>query len=165
MLLLGLLLSHEMHGYQIHELLNDNPIIPISLKKSNAYRLLRKMEEKGWVTHKNEQSGNRPQKRVYSITENGAKAFYKLLRTNIASFPSPEFPAAVCFDFLHLLPTEEVISLFTKRLSILQSKMVEIENLPPEIKQSHLAADYVNEYYKNEIKWLNGVIDRLKNQE
>ena len=40
LLILGLLLSHEMHGYQLKEMLDQNPGTPISLKKSNAYKLL-----------------------------------------------------------------------------------------------------------------------------
>ena len=58
-LLLGLLLSHGMHGYQLNEMLQQNPATPISLKKSNAYKLLNDMEADGWVSYTEEQEGNR----------------------------------------------------------------------------------------------------------
>ena len=45
LLILGLLLSHEMHGYQLYEVLSQNPGTPISLKKPNTYRLLGDMEK------------------------------------------------------------------------------------------------------------------------
>jgi len=60
LLLLGLLLSHGMHGYQLNENLQHNPGTPNTLKKSNAYKLLNDMEKDGWVTHIQEQEGNRP---------------------------------------------------------------------------------------------------------
>ena len=62
LLILGLLLSHGMHGYQLNEMLEHNPGTPISLKKSNAYKLLDDMEKDGWVTHTLEKEGNRPQR-------------------------------------------------------------------------------------------------------
>ena len=44
LLLLGLLLSHSMHGYQLNEMLKNNIGIPITLKKSNAYKILGRIE-------------------------------------------------------------------------------------------------------------------------
>ena len=90
LLILGLLLSHEMHGYQLYEVLKQNPGTPISLKKPNTYKLLGDMEEDSWVTHFTEQEGNRPPRQVYSVTKKGEKAFKRLLRENLSSYPSPE---------------------------------------------------------------------------
>ena len=119
-LLLGLLLSHDMHGYQLNEILQHNPGTPISLKKSNAYKLLNDMEKDGWVTHTQEQVGNRPQRRVYRVTEEGEAAFFHLLRENLASQPSPEFPGVVGLDFLYLLPTDEATALLETRLHLVE---------------------------------------------
>ena len=74
------------------------------------------MEKDGWVTHIQEQEGNRPQRRVYSVTEDGEAAFYRLLRENLSTHPSPEFPGVVGLDFLYMLPSEEAVSLLEKRL-------------------------------------------------
>ena len=112
LLLLGLLLSHGMHGYQLNEVLQHNPGIPIALKKSNAYKLLNDMETDGWVTHQKEQAGNRPPRRVYSVTKEGEAAFYRLLRKNLSTNPTPEFPGAVGLDFVYALPAEEVVALW-----------------------------------------------------
>ena len=116
LLLLGLLLSHDMHGYQLNEVLQQSPGMPIALKKSNAYKLLTVMEKDGWVTHTQEQEGNRPLRRVYTVTEIGKVAFDRLLRENLSTHPLPEFPGVVGLDFLHALPPEESIALLEKRL-------------------------------------------------
>ena len=161
-LLLGLLLSHDMHGYQINEILQHNPGTPISLTKSNAYKLLNDMEAEGWVTHTLEQAGNRPQRRVYAVTEEGKAEFYRLLRENLSSQPSPEFPGVVGLDFLHLLPAAEAAALLGARLQLVEEIFGQLDDLPTEIRDSHLSAEYLHNFYANEIQWTSGVIRRLQ---
>ena len=162
LLLLGLLLSHEMHGYQLNEMLQQNPGMPITLKKSNAYKLLKDMETEGWVTHQEEQAGNRPPRRVYSVTGAGEVAFYRLLRENLSGYPSPEFPGAVGLDFLYTLPAEEVMTLLEQRQQAVAAKFQQLEDVPAEIRQTHLAVEYLHHYYATEVQWLGDVINRLR---
>lgn len=160
-LLLGLLLNHGMHGYQLNEMLQQNPGTPISITKSNAYKLLNDMEKDGWVTHILEQEGNRPQRRVYSVTETGEKAFYRLLRENLSTYEAPEFPSVVSLDFLHMLPVEEAISLLEERQKLVREKFQQLDDISLEIRQSHLAIDYLHRHYVKEIKWINDTVNRL----
>lgn len=162
LLLLGLLLSHGMHGYQINEMLQQNPGTPISLKKSNAYRLLGDMEQEGWVTHVLEREGNRPPRRVYSVTENGENAFYRLLRKNLSAHVSPEFPSCVGLDFIHKLPLEEAVSLLENRLKLVKGKFQQLDDVSEEIRQTHLSIDYLHQFLAKEIEWLGDVIHRLQ---
>ena len=161
LLLLGLLLSHGMHGYQLNEMLQQNPGTPISITKSNAYKLLNDMEKDGWVTHIQEQEGNRPQRRVYSVTETGEKAFYRLLHENLSTYKSPEFPSVVGLDFLHMLPVEEAISLLEERQKLVREKFQQLDDIPVEMRHSHLAVDYLHQHYGKEIKWVSDTINRL----
>ena len=160
-LLLGLLLNHGMHGYQLNEMLQQNPGTPIAITKSNAYKLLNDMEKEGWVTHIQEQEGNRPPRRVYSVTETGEKAFYRLLRENLSTHKSPEFPSVVGLDFLHLLPVEDALSLLTERQKLVREKFQQLDDIPVEMRQSHLAVDYLHQHYAKEIKWVSDTINRL----
>ena len=162
LLLLGLLLSHGMHGYQLNEVLQQNPGTPIALKKSNAYKLLNDMEKDGWVTHIQEQEGNRPQRRVYSVTEEGEKEFYRFLRENLSTYPTPEFPSVVGLDFLYMLPAEEAVSLLEKRRQAVDEKFQQLDGISLEIRQSHLATEYLHKYYAKEIEWLTEIISRLQ---
>jgi DNA-binding PadR family transcriptional regulator len=164
LLVLGVLLSHEMHGYQLNEMLQQNPSTPIALKKSNTYRLLSKMEQDGWVTHIEEQEGNRPQRQVYTVTEAGKAAFYDLLRENLANPPSPEFPGVVGLDFLYMLPIEETIPLLKRRLQAVTVQFEELDGLDIDIRQTHLAAAYLHTYYAREIQWLDELIKRLQSE-
>jgi DNA-binding PadR family transcriptional regulator len=162
LLLLGLLLSHDMHGYQLNEVLQHNPGIPISLKKSNAYKLLNDMETDGWVTHQKEQEGNRPPRRVYTVTKKGEAAFYRLLRENLSAYPTPEFPGVVGLDFVHMLPTEEVVALLDQRYQAVEAKFQQLDGVSAEIRQSHLTVEYLHHYYATELQWLAEVVNRLR---
>ncbi len=162
LLLLGLLLSHDMHGYQLNEALQQNPGTPISLKKSNAYKLLNDMEKDGWVTHIQEQEGNRPPRRVYTVTEEGETAFYHMLRENLSTFPLPEFPGVVGLDFVYMLPVEEAATLLEKRRQVVDTKFRQLDDVAVEIRESHFSTEYLHEYYANEINWLTKVINRLQ---
>jgi DNA-binding PadR family transcriptional regulator len=161
-LLLGLLLSHGMHGYQLNEMLQQNPATPISLKKSNAYKLLNDMEKDGWVNYTQEQEGNRPPRRVYSVTKDGEAAFYSLLRENLSSDPSPEFPGVVGLDFLYLFPAEEAAGLLETRLELVKQKFKELDNVDVGIRHTHLATEYLHKFYTHEIEWLSEIITRLQ---
>ena len=162
LLILGLLLSHGMHGYQLNDMLEQNPGTPISIKKSNSYKLLGDMEKDGWITHIREQEGNRPQRRVYSVTEEGKTVFYRLLRENLSSHPSPEFPGLVGLDFLYLLPNEEAAGLLEIRLDFVKEKFQQLDDISSEIRQSHLASDYLHQYYAHQLEWLTNVINKLR---
>ena len=165
LLILGLLLSHDMHGYQLNEVLQHNPGIPITLEKSNAYKLLNDMETDGWVTHQEEQKGNRPPRRVYTVTKEGEAAFYCLLRENLSTCPTPEFPGVVGLDFVYKLPAEEVITLLEQRHQAIEAKFQQLDGVSAEIRQSHLATEYLHHYYATELQWLAEVINRLRSEQ
>jgi DNA-binding PadR family transcriptional regulator len=162
LLLLGYLLSHSMHGYQLSQILQHSPGLPITLTQPNAYRLLGSMESDGWVTYREEQEGNRPSRRVYTVTDAGRAAFYRLLRENLSACPTPEFPAAVGFDFVHTLPSEEAATLLKERYQAVQAKFEQLDAVSDEILQSHLTLEYLHHYYGTELEWLAGIIDRLR---
>ena len=62
---------------------------------SQIYRELNRMEEKGWVTSRSIIQNNRPNRRVYSITEDGRNAFNEWMNENndySALFENPHDP-------------------------------------------------------------------------
>ena len=162
LLLLGYLLSHSMHGYQLSQMLQHSPGLPVTLTKSNAYRLLGSMESDGWVTHQEEQEGNRPSRRVYTVTDEGRAAFYCLLRENLSACPTPEFPAAVGFDFVHTLPPEQAVALLKERYQAVKDRFEQLDAVSEEILKSHLTIEYLRRYYGSELEWLTEIMDRLR---
>src|SRR5438270_5574314 len=88
LLLLGLLMTQSQHGYQINEFIEKNLTHVTNMKKSNAYATLERLGKEGFIAVHKEQEGNRPQRKVYSITANGRQHFIELLRQNLSNVDS-----------------------------------------------------------------------------
>jgi len=164
LLLLGILLSHDVHGYELNEILKNSPGIPIELKKPNTYRLLSALEKDGLIAYTEEQAGNRPVRRVYSITQAGKKEFERLLKENIANYAEPEFPSMVGIDFISLLPATEAVELLKTRLTIVDKKVQAFESIGTEILEAHPTTAYLKAFYIQEINWLREFINQLEKQ-
>ena len=161
LLLLGVLRDHEVHGYQLNEMLGNSAGLPIRLSKANAYKLLKKMEAEGWVSYRDEQEGNRPPRRVYAITEEGEAAFQRILRENLASYPVPELPGAAGLNFLELLPAEEAAALLQERRGKAVLQFDELDAISKDMREKHPGISYLWRFYQSEIGWLDEIISRL----
>jgi DNA-binding PadR family transcriptional regulator len=162
LLLLGLLRSHEMHGYQLGEVLAQNEGIAINLKKSNAYKLLGKMESDGWITHREEREGNRPRRRVYTVTPEGEAAFQRLLRGSLAGYVAPEFPSAVAFNFLQELSPDEAATLLGQRRRLIEAHFQRLDEFADDVRQSHPGIEFLHRHYSAELSWLDEIIGSLQ---
>jgi DNA-binding PadR family transcriptional regulator len=161
LLLLGVLRSQEMHGYQLSHHLGHDGCIAVTLTKSNAYKLLNKMKEEGWVSYHEEREGNRPPRRVYAITSEGEAAFQRLVREGLAAYPSPEFPGAVALNYLDALPSDEAVSLLEERREKIAARLSEIDAIPADVRCMHLGMEYLHRFYSGELEWLDEVIGRF----
>jgi len=128
LLLLGILRKQDMHGYLLNHMLDQDVTMPITLKKSNAYKILKRMEADGWITQHEERHGNRPFRQVYSITKKGSKAFDNLVRKNLAEYPGPEFPSLVAYKYLERLSAKESLELLEHRRGKIVSRLEEINS-------------------------------------
>ena len=165
LLLLGILRGHAMHGYQMNEMLAQDAGIGMALKKANAYQLLNKMENDGWVTHHEEQEGNRPPRRVYAITPAGEAAFQRLLRKSLAAYGAPQMPSVIAYNYLDELPVNEAIALLNERRGLINGRFQQIDTVPPEMLQAHLGMVYLHRFYTTELAWLDEIINQLNKKE
>ena len=158
LLLLGLLRSEEMHGYQLNEFIDSHLGAAVHLKKPTAYRLLNSMADDGWVIYREEREGNRPPRRVYALTTEGEAAFQKLLRENLVDFRPVVFPANVGLLFLDLLPTEEALELLMERREKVEGvlQMARDHNVHP--GSSELIFLHQMRHLETELEWLDEVI-------
>jgi len=168
LLLLGLLRQANMHGYMLNAHLGTTT--PISLKKPTAYNLLERMEQDGWVTHRDEPTGDRP-RRVYSVTAHGEQMFQDLLRQQLGSFTPAEFPGLVSVGFLDTISAPEAIECLKRRRATIEefrgSFNVEQGDSSASDEMHHggstfLMIEYTRRYLDLEIQFLNEVIGELE---
>jgi PadR family transcriptional regulator AphA len=72
---LGFLSEAPMHGYELRERLEEGLGALWRIASSQLYSVLHRIEERGWVDPAREEDKTRPARTVYSITEEGRRAF------------------------------------------------------------------------------------------
>jgi DNA-binding PadR family transcriptional regulator len=161
-LLLGLLRSHEMHGYQLNELIDRHLGASIQLTRPTAYRLLGKMARDGWITCREEREGNRPPRRIYAITAKGEAAFQRLLRESLGSYRPAELRSDVSLAFLDQLPIEEALPLLGNRRAAIEGRLQSVRASDRHHGSFHLVIDHQAHHLAEELAWLEQVIARLE---
>ncbi len=85
--LLGLLRDGPCHGYRLAEAFEPEGRLRavLRLKMSQLYAYLRKLERQGWLRASEEQPGAARTRRVFALTEEGARAFDTWLAQPVAA--------------------------------------------------------------------------------
>jgi DNA-binding PadR family transcriptional regulator len=162
LLLLGLLRHQDMHGYQLNEFIENTLATCVDIKKPTAYYTLNKMLEDGWVAFFQEQEGNRPQRRVYSITLEGEAAFQQLVRENLETYHPTQFGGDYGLAFMDAMPAEEARLLLEKRRAGLVEHLAEMENVPVHQGSLQWMIEHQTRHLQAELAWLDEVITRLE---
>jgi DNA-binding PadR family transcriptional regulator len=162
LLLLGLLRSQRMHGYQLNEFINSHLGTSVQLKKPTAYRLLNRMTADGWITSQEEREGNRPPRRVYSITAEGEAAFQQMLRESLAAYEPIAFQGNIGLLFLDALPAQEAAGLLKERRARVERVLQMAQRHEVHEESSTLLLLNQTRHLATELEWLEEVIVRLE---
>ncbi|GAB4581160.1 MAG: PadR family transcriptional regulator [Anaerolineales bacterium] len=160
--LLGLLRHQNMHGYQLNEFIESTLATCVDIKKSTAYYALSKMLEDGWVMSVEEQEGNRPPRRVYSITPEGEAAFQRLVRENLGMYHPTQFGGDFGLAFLDVVPSGEARQLLEQRRVGLVAHLAELQAVPVHQGSLQLMIEHQLHHLQTELAWLDEVLARLE---
>jgi DNA-binding PadR family transcriptional regulator len=161
LLLLGLLREQGMHGYQLLEFIDTQMATCVDLKKPTAYFLLEKMASAGWTRFEQDQAGNRPPRRVYTLTPQGEEVFQRLLRENLGSYQPVRFASDIGLAFADALPPEEALTLLRKRRSAAQEQLSAAQAAPEHPGGAQLMIEHQVHHLTSELVWLDKVIERI----
>lgn len=163
LLLLGILKSESSHGYHITEFIERNLNRIIALKKTTAYSILDRLVDNALLDVKNEQEGNRPPRKTYSLTEKGEAAFKELLLDNLGSVGEMNLPQEVGIMMIDHLPKEVALERMARKQTELTDIIQTYESAP-----AHqfgvgvtLAVDHRIAILKAESAWLKEAIERI----
>lgn len=129
LLLLGLLRVQAMHGYQLHQFLEEHLDFLPGLKAPTAYYTLEKMAAEGLVISHEEQAGNRPVRQIYTITPAGEAEFRRLLRSNLSRYDPGESADDIGIGFLAELPPEEVRACLAQKRAAIQARLAHYQEV------------------------------------
>ncbi|MCC5654296.1 PadR family transcriptional regulator [Nostoc sp. XA013] len=125
--ILGLLQQQEMTGYDLKISCFDQCIAHLwPADQAQIYRTLDKLVEQGWITCTVEIQHDRPNRKVYSVTEPGKAEFTRWLGIH-QPLPTVREPMLVQLHFADQLPNETIIYLLEQQLAARSKKLAECE--------------------------------------
>lgn len=107
LILIGLLMRGDNHGYNLRKIIDDELSTLINVDNTSIYYTLNKMEKEGIVTYSTVSDSKRPQKNLYSITEKGRRVFKEMLLANMSNNKRPLLNIDISLYFIDLLEKEE----------------------------------------------------------
>ncbi len=105
-ILLGLLMDGPRHGYHILRLVRDVMADIVRISSGSVYYTLDKLERQGLVTYREAHVGRRPDRKVFSLTKKGRRAFAGLVVRNIVEAERPYSDMLGSVFFLGEVPPE-----------------------------------------------------------
>jgi DNA-binding PadR family transcriptional regulator len=165
LLILGLLLSAEMHGYQLHETIEAHLGHGIQLKRPTLYKLLKTLHDEALLSASEEPGERQQTRRVFTITEAGKAEFITLLKQQLADYSPVDFSDHVAIAYLDYLPVIEVIVLLKQRREKLVAVLEDVQALPTHPGSHQLFVDHQRHHLQAELSWLDTVIDHYQSQE
>ncbi|MBW4612286.1 MAG: PadR family transcriptional regulator [Desmonostoc vinosum HA7617-LM4] len=172
--ILGLLQQEEMTGYDLKISCFDQCIAHLwPADQAQIYRTLDKLVEQGCVTCSVEIQRDRPNRKVYSITETG-KAELMLWLQQPQPLPTVREPLLIQLFFAAQLPNQAIIQLLEQQLAARHEKLTKCEkiDLPAlddrcasrEQIMQRLVLDLVTRREQTYIDWLKTAIDVIDQQ-
>lgn len=165
-----------MTGYDLKVFMDNSINFFWSAELSQIYRELSKLEGLGYVNYRIEPQEGRPDKKIYSISQEGNTAFLEWLRDFPDTLSTPsrnEFLVRIFFS--SKLKKEELILQFenyirelTKELKIYEpiekslSKKIIRENCEDDIIYHRFTVKRGLSFARSEIKWAKECIEDLK---
>jgi DNA-binding PadR family transcriptional regulator len=128
-MLLGFLMSSSMTGYEIKKKFSLSFSFFSGLSYGSIYPALKKMEQEGLITLKVEIRDGSPNRKIYTLTDEGRKVFLKNLRAPFAlEQPKMAFLARLFF-FAHLTPEERLATAkaYLDSIKEMQRNLTEVE--------------------------------------
>lgn len=125
-LILGLLSEQPMSGYDLNKVFQNTVQHFWATEQSQIYRALHRMTDDGWVRVEEIIQKDNPNKKVYHVTEQGHAELLRWVKTPLGEYRPHEAWVGQLF-FNHILPREQVITLFEARLTSLTTFLNTLE--------------------------------------
>ena len=175
--ILGFLRYKPFSGYDLKKAFDTSVHHFWPADQGQIYRTLARMAERGWVEMEVVHQEDRPNRKVYRITEAGEEELRRWL-----TMPLPpnelRFPWLIQVFFAGQLSDEEILTLFEREAGQLRAKLARYEQIPQESAEYveavgspreaffwMLTLEYGNTVNRAGLEWVENVIERLGRKE
>lgn len=174
--LLGILNYSNMTGYELAKSFNDSLSFFWQAQTSQIYRELNKMEEMGFLNSQIEVQTDKPNKRIYSITQSGKTELQNWLKTEMPVELMPTRSEVLLRLFFSAeRPITENIEALKHIVKAYQSQIEQfnsindtineyknISNSEKDIVYWNLTAEFGRLYNKMCMEWAKNCIEKLE---
>lgn len=172
--ILGLLQQQEQTGYDLKTNCFDDCIAHLwQADQAQIYRTLDKLETQGWITCTIEIQHDRPNRKVYRMTEAGKTELMQWLQTH-QPLPILRESLLAQLHFAAQLPNQAVVDLLQQELDARRKKLAECEaiDLPGlddptasrEQRLHRLVVELMRRREQTYMDWLNDAIEIINQQ-
>ncbi len=166
LVLLGLLHQRPLYGYEIKHIIEDHMGDWTSIAFGSIYFALDKLAEEKFVEKvATEQTGNRPSRSVYQITQAGEEEFKRLLRDSWQRVEQEYYEIDICLFFMDRLTHQEIKNYLQTRLSKLEdtlghltgheAEQMQNPQVPP---QARAIFSHSRFHLQSEVEWTREVL-------
>ncbi|WP_327207260.1 PadR family transcriptional regulator [[Kitasatospora] papulosa] len=168
---LGLLLEQPSHPHQmLAELRKRSENHAAAITRGTLYNTVAALNEAGWLASQGQQRlGNRPERTVYALTEEGRNELVRRLDSQIRN-PEREFSQFLgAVTYLGALGTSGAVEALVERAQRLRQRTAADEErlaeaLAAGVPRMHvIEAEYALCLARAEMAWIDSVIDDLRN--
>ncbi len=132
LIILGILNDYDksLHGYEIKKIINKWKIQEISdFSYGSIYYNLEQLKKNGFVLSETKRDTKRPERRIYTISENGKNKFLQILRENYNTYEKIRYPFDIGVLFMPALSKEEIIEAIDKRIKLVDKNEKSFDKL------------------------------------
>lgn len=166
--ILALLVEQPRHPYEIQRLIRERKKDFARSTQRSLYHAIDRLVKAGLI-HPAEinREGNRPERTIYQITDNGRDSLMEWLGELLAQ-PLPEYPLfTVAISFLAYLPLETALQALQARIIELEGELAGIEARMIGLGQSlHrlllLELEYVRALRQGELAWVRTLMQDMR---
>jgi DNA-binding PadR family transcriptional regulator len=173
--ILGFLTYQPFSGYDLKKFFDETVRHFWSATQSQIYRTLARMAEDGWVHMETVEQHDRPDRKVYYITDKGRAELRRWLTTPI-DLPRMRHAWLTQVFFAHQLTDEEIITSLEERAEKLRHKQelfrtkvqAVIERRFAELGSARsrrlwqFTLDYGSSHIEWELKWIEQALEELR---
>ncbi len=172
--ILGLLQQREQTGYDLKTECFDQCIAHLwQADQAQIYRTLDKLEAQGWITCTVQIQHDRPNRKVYRVTEAGKAELTQWLHTH-QPLPILREPLLVQLYFAAQLPNEAIVHLLEQEFEARRAKLAECEAIDvpslddpiatPDQRMHRLVLQLVTRREQTYLDWLKDAVETIRTQ-
>jgi len=175
--ILGFLNYKPLSGYDLKKIFDTSVQHFWSADQSQIYRTLTRLTEQGRAEMAIVEQSDRPDRKVYHITEAGREALHQWLLTP-ASPHVPRNAALIQVFFAGQLSDDEIVAMFERAAEHIRVVMARYKQIPQQVAEYQDYIESPREFYcwmltleagfksaQATLDWLEDVIRRVKNGE